>query len=273
MLMSFEDALNDFKPKDESELLVGYDKAGEVYGHSFLEKGSLIIAGTTGSGLSLVIEQMISSGIFKSSPKDLQFAFYDPKKVEYNQYSNSPFAMNEIMTEPDEFKIFLNQLEVLIKERNEIFADANVANIKQYNAYARRSGIEPLPVIITVADAISEFVLSEENADKYITRIAMKSKSFGIYFIIGTSLVRHKIISGRLKETIPNRIALMLSSEMESQNLIGEPGAESLNKHGDMVYMNVLEEDSRKSLQGTFVSDEQSKTIRDYAKEKYIEVK
>lgn len=273
MLMSFEDALNDFKPKDESELLVGYDKAGEVYGHSFLEKGSLIIAGTTGSGLSLVIEQMISSGMFNYNPEELQFAFYDPKKVEYNQYSNSPFAMNEIMTEPDEFKIFLNQLEVLIKERNEIFADVNVSNIKEYNAYAKKNDLEVLSAIITLVDRIEDFMASTKNADEYISRIAMKSSSFGIYFIIKASIVRNEVITGRLKASIPNRIALMLSSEMESQNLIGEPGAESLNKHGDMVYMNVLEEDSRKSLQGTFVPDEQSKTIRDYAKEKYIEVK
>lgn len=273
MLMSFEDALNDFKPKDESELLVGYDKSGEIYGHSFLEKGSLIIGGTTGAGMAVMTSQMILSGMFNYNPEELQFAFYDPSRVEYGEYKDSPFTINKIMSEADEFKAFLKDLDVQIKERSELFADVNVSNIKEYNAYAKKNDLEVLSAIITLVDRIEDFMASTKNADEYISRIAMKSSSFGIYFIIKASIVRNEVITGRLKASIPNRIALMLSSEMESQNLIGEPGAESLKKHGDMVYMNVLEEDSRKSLQGTFVSDEQSKTIRDYAKEKYIEVK
>lgn len=273
MLMKFEDALNNFKPKDESELLIGYDKTGEVFGHSFLENGSLIMAGATGSGMFVTINQMVVSGVFNADPKTLQFSFYDPKKMGYHKYSNST---HKVMTEPDGFKDYLIQLERLLDERIEMFANANVTDIKEYNEHAKDEGKDTMPIIITVADEIADYIFRFRNrgkgGDEYISRIAEKSRAYGIYFIICTQTPRREVLPGRLKATIPNRIALMLYNEMESQSLIGETGAESLKPHGDMIYVNEFKE-SKKSLQGTFVSEEQITTICDYAETKYSEVK
>lgn len=267
MNIKFDDALNEFEPKEPSELLIGYDEQGKLYSHSFLRDGNLIISGMVGSGKSLTIQQMLLSGMFNWSPNELKFVLCDPKRVEYIEYKNSPHKMqDDILYEVDEINKYLEDLEKLQKDRFKMLLDVGAKDIKEYNEYAKQNGLDILPVIIVVIDEIADLVLTDSTTVDNLLPLLMKGRAAGIRVLLSTQIPKANVLQGRIKMNIDSRIALKLPSSMYSQIALDEAGAEELELSGDMLYRN---DGHITHLQSTYTSDENIKSVCDYVNDKY----
>lgn len=264
MEMNLTDALNEFEPKEETELLIGYDENGGLKSHHF-RKGSLLVAGITGSGKTITIHQLILSGMFNWEPQSLQFALYDPKQVEYGVYKDSPHLLGGIMTKHEEFSEHLKCLKTYVEERADIFNKIGVHNIDGYNKYAKENDVDVLPNIITIVDEMAEFTFRASDYEKeLLANILQKSSPFGIHFVIGTQTPRKEVITGQLRALVDNRLVMMVANDKESHLMMGEAGAELLEGKGQFYYINSDRHKSDEILQSTFVSDENVRGLCDY---------
>lgn len=260
MIMNLTDALNEFEPKGEAELLIGYNENGDLRSHNFKE-GNLLVAGTTGAGRPIAIHQLILSGMFNWKPQTLQFALYDPKQVEYGVYKGSSHLFGGVMTEHDEFLQHLQCLEAYVRDRANIFKQIGVHDIDGYNQYAKENDIEILPNIITIIDEMAEFSLRASNDyKKVLTNILQKSRPFGIHFVIGTQTPRKEVLTGQLRALVDNRLVMKVANDKESKLAMGEAGAEQLEGKGQMFYVNL---NNKEFVQSTFVSDESVRSLCD----------
>lgn len=266
MDVAFNEVLNRFEPKGVSDLLIGVDRNGELYSHHFLHKNSLLITGTIGSGKSITMHQLVLSGMFNNSPKDIKFAFYDPKCVDYVEYENSPFLIKDIMHDAEEFREYLIQLTTIIDKRTKQIVDTKNIDIESYNKYALENDLEQLPYIITVIDEIADLYYINPEIQEQLIRIIKKASAVGIYFIVGTQTPRRDVINSTLKENISSRIAMKAATQIESMITIDEVGAEQLNGFGEMIYKFGGRSEL---LQSSFVSDENVNTLCDYFNSKY----
>ncbi|ORI01153.1 hypothetical protein B5723_12400 [Mammaliicoccus sciuri] len=264
--VTFNEVLNKFEPKGISDLLIGVDSNGELHSHHFLHRNSLLITGTVGSGKSITMNQLILSGMFNNSPKDIKFAFYDPKRVEYAVYEDSPFLIKNIMYDTEEFGEYLVELTAIIDKRMKQIVDTETIDIERYNKYAMENDLEQLPYIITVIDEIADLYYINPEIQEQLIRIIKKTSSVGIYFIIGTQTPRRDVINGTLKDNISSRIAMKASMQNESMITIDEVGAKQLNGLGDMIYKFYGRSEL---LQSSCVSDENIEMLNDYLNTKY----
>lgn len=265
MNIEFSEVLNRFEPTCVAEVVIGYDKNGNVYSHKFLKSNSLYVAGTTGSGKSIKMHEMILSGMFHNNPSEIQFTLYDPKQVEYATYQKSPFINKDVIIDREEFKNHLIELEEILEERIRLFKEVKAKDIEEYNEYLVNKEFEKLPYLITVVDEIVEFSIGKSEMIKSLNRLIYKARAYGIYFIISTQTPRSEVVSDSLRDSMAC-IALMTSNVTESMNIIGEPGAEVLEPRGQMIYKHNGE---KKTLQTSFVSDDNIKDLCDYFKSKY----
>lgn len=271
MTMKLSDALNDFEPKSTAELLIGHDEYGTLYSHDLTSSPHLLIAGATGSGKSVILRQMVLSGMFNSNPKELQFAFYDPKKVEFQEFKDTPFNMYDgILNEVSEIKYMMQNLCERVENRVKKLAEVNAKDIEDYNSYAKANNLEVLPINVVIIDEISDVLILNPEIEDDLKRILYKGHMTGIQVIIGASSARADVIRGYLKLNIESRIALKLSSSIESRVAIEEVGAENLNYHGDMLYRDKNNELHR--LQGAYVSDEEEASLCEYVMDKYRKI-
>lgn len=272
MEIKFSDALNDFEPKNVGDLLIGYDEYGTLYSHDLTSSRHLLIAGSTGSGKNVILRQMVLSGMFNSNPKELQFAFYDPKGVEFQEFKNTPFNMCErILNKSEELESILKELSKKIQYRFKKLVEVKAKDFKEYNKYAKENNLEVLPLNVVVIDEISDVMFCNPEIEDSLVKVLSKGASAGVYIIIGTSSARANVIRGTLKANIESRIALKLSTSIESRVAIHEVGAEDLNYHGDMLYR---DKNSRlHRLQGAYVSDEEEVSLRNYVMDKYSGIK
>lgn len=272
MEMNLTDALNEFEPKRESELLIGYNENGGLRSHYF-RKGSLLVAGTVGSGKSIAIHQLILSGMFNWEPQSLQFALYDPKRVEYGVYKDSPHLLGGVMTEHEEFLGHLQCLEMYVKERANLFNQIGVHDIDGYNQYAKGNDVDVLPNIITIIDEMAEFTFRASDYYKeLLASILEKSRPFGIHFVIGTQTPRKEVLTGQLRALVDNRLVMKVANDKESKLAMGEAGAELLEGKGQFYYINSDRYKSDEILQSTFVSDGNVRGLCDYFASKNSEV-
>lgn len=267
MIVPLDNLLNEFEPQGVADLLIGANKEGEVHSHNFFREGSLLIAGIIGSGMDITINQMVLSGMFNKNPKNIQFAFYDPKQTSFREYKSSPFLVKELMSSIEEMESYLKELKELVEKRYEILKSKKTKHIEEYNRYAIKKDKEPLPHIITVIEGLEHITLQKPEVTDLLVEILQKSRAVGIYFLIGVSTPMEGVLSGKLKAVLSGRIAMKVSNEMESLRVIDETGAERLNSHGEMIYKNPQGKQS--VLQSAFVSAESIISVCNYVNEEY----
>jgi len=267
MIVPLDNLLNEFEPQGVADLLIGANKEGEVHSHNFFREGSLLIAGIIGSGMDITINQMVLSGMFNKNPKNIQFAFYDPKQTSFREYKSSPFLVKELMSSIEEMESYLKELKELVEKRYEILKSKKTKHIEEYNRYAIKKDKEPLPHIITVIEGLEHITLQKPEVTDLLVEILQKSRAVGIYFLIGVSTPMEGVLSGKLKAVLSGRIAMKVSNEMESLRVIDETGAERLNYHGEMIYKNPQGKQS--VLQSAFVSAESIISVCNYVNEEY----
>ena len=253
--------------KDPLPIAIGKDISGEIVVRSLAKMVHLLIAGSTGSGKSVFIHNIVLSLIYKYGPEDLRLIMIDPKKVEFNRYNGLPHLLTPEVVMGAEKAI--NALKWCVGEmdrRYDMMNKAGFNNIEPYNKsdLVKAGQFEHMPYIVIIVDELAEIMLAnKKESEVCIQRITQLARACGMHLILATQRPSVDIISGVIKNNIPSRIAFSLQSGIDSKTIIGTVGAEKLLGQGDMLF-NPTGTSSMPRLQAAYASDDEIKAVIEY---------
>lgn len=222
-----------------------------------------LIAGTTGSGKSILLNSFITSLLFRNSPDEMKLILIDPKRVELTNYNGIPHLLTPVITEAEKILSSLKWAMAEMERRYKLFQSVGVRNISGYN---EMSGFQALPYIVIVVDELADLMMfAPVEIEDAITRIAQLARATGIHLVVATQRPSVDVITGLIKANIPCRIAFNVSSMIDSRVILDGPGAEKLLGRGDMLF---LPPDASKPIriQGVFVQDGEIANLIKYLK-------
>jgi len=245
----------------EIPIAVGVDAYFEPFSVDLVELPHLLIAGTTGSGKSIFLKTLIASIMYHLTPDEVRLVLIDPKRVEFGIFSSSPFCACDIITDFEKVPPIFEALVSEMEARYELLERAGVSGIRQYNA-----NVEPelrRPYIVVVVDEFADLLMQNvEGFEDAIIRLAQKARASGIHLVMATQRPSADVIRGLLKTNIPGRIALTVSSQVDSKIILDTTGAESLTGKGDLICICPAFRDGIR-LQGAYISNEEILKIID----------
>lgn len=233
---------------------LGRDISGRIITADLDGMPHLLIGGSTGSGKSVCINDIIISMIYKSSPEDLGLILVDPKVVELSIFATLPHLLIPVVNDP---KHAASALKWAVRTMDERYLEINkygVRNIAGYNEVIK-PGVPKMKNIVIVIDELADLMMvSGKDVEESICRIGQKGRAAGIHLIVATQRPSADVITGLIKTNIPSRIAFMVSSFIDSKIILDAGGAEKLIGHGDMLFHRSGASKSVR-IQGAFVSD------------------
>ena len=241
---------------------LGKDIAGKVMFADLDRMPHLLIAGSTGSGKSVCINDIIISMVYKSAPSDVRMILIDPKVVEMKVFSTLPHLLLPVVTDPKKAAGALKWAVLEMEQRYQKMAQKNARGLDRYNSLVEEA--ERLPRIVIVIDELADLMMvAAKDVEESICRIAQLGRASGIHLIVATQRPSTDIITGLIKANIPSRIAFMVSSAVDSRVIMDESGAEKLLGKGDMLFhANGANKPVR--AQAAFVSDEEVERVMDF---------
>ncbi len=253
--------------KDPLPIAIGKDISGEIVVKSLAKMVHLLIAGSTGSGKSVFIHNIVMSLIYKSSPDDLRLIMIDPKKVEFNRYNGLPHLLTpEVVMGADKA---INALKWSVKEmqrRYDLLSRAGYNNIEPYNKseLVKAGQFEKMPYIVIIVDELAEIMMvNKKEVEACIQSLTQLARACGMHMILATQRPSVDIISGVIKNNVPSRIAFSLQSGIDSKTILNSVGAEKLLGQGDMIFA-PTGTSATPRLQAAYASDEEIKAVIDY---------
>ena len=246
--------------KSPITLALGKDIAGKVIVTDLAKMPHLLIAGATGSGKSVCINDIIISLVYKSSPQDLQLILVDPKVVELSVFGNLPHLKVPVVTEPKKAAGALCGAVKEMTDRYRKFAQLGARDLARYNEL-QESEATRLPKLVIIIDELADLMMvAPDTVEDSICRIAQLGRACGIHLIVATQRPSADIITGLIKANIPSRIAFAVSSAVDSRIILDTAGAEKLLGRGDMLFHpNGAGKPMR--VQGAYVSDEEVERV------------
>ena len=253
--------------KSKLSFVVGKNIDGEVIVGDIGKMPHVIIAGTTGSGKSVCTNSIIMSILYNATPDEVRLVLIDPKMVEFKTYDGIPHLLIPVVTDPRKAAGALSwEVQEMLK-RYKLFADSNVRDLNGYNEMAAETdGVEPLPRIVIAIDELADLMMACANeVEDSICRLAQMARAAGMHLIIATQRPTVDVITGLIKANIPSRIALTVSSQIDSRTIIDTAGAEKLLGYGDMLYYpQGIPKPIR--IQGCFVSTKEVEAVVEFIK-------
>lgn len=251
------------KHKSKLAVALGKDTASKPVIIDLDKMPHCLIAGTTGSGKSVMLNAFITSLLFRNSPDELKLILIDPKRVELTNYNGIPHLLTPVITEPEKILSALKWAMAEMDRRYKLFQSVGVRNISGYN---EMSGFQALPYIVIVIDELADLMMfAPVEIEDAITRIAQLARATGIHLVVATQRPSVDVITGLIKANIPCRIAFNVSSMIDSRVILDGPGAEKLLGRGDMLF---LPPDASKPMriQGVYVQDAEINNLIKYLK-------
>ena len=254
--------------KSKLTFAIGKDISGEPIIGDIAKLPHMLVAGTTGSGKSVCLNSLILSILYKARPDEVKFIMVDPKMVEFKIYNGIPHLHTPVVTEAKKASGALQWAVTEMMRRYRLFSETGARELQSYNKIAENSDeLEKKPQIVVVIDELADLMMvAAKEVEDSIVRIAQMGRAAGIHLVIATQSPRAEIITGLMKANIPSRIALKVSSALESRIILDAGGnADKLVGNGDMLYVPVGTTKPIR-VQGTWVSDEEREQIVDFIK-------
>jgi len=262
----------DFMDKHSAlSLALGKDIAGRPIFTDLRRAPHLMIAGTTGSGKSVLLNAILTSLIYKSTPNELKFIMIDPKMLELSIYEDIPHLLHPVVTEPVKAAAALKWAVAEMETRYKLLSDEGVRDIETHNKNIEMEDSDDkwerwLPYIVIVIDELADLMMVAPNEIKEsVTRLSQKARAAGIHLIVATQRPSVDIVAGLLKANFPTRISFHVSSKIDSRIILDTGGAESLLGKGDMLFLKPGAS-SLIRLQGALISDGEREQITEYLK-------
>lgn len=223
----------------------------------------VLVAGATGSGKSIAINNIICTLLFRNSPQELRFILVDPKRVELTGYNGIPHLLTPVITEANQVISALQWATKEMDKRYKMFAEVGARNIEDYNEL---SGFTAMEYIIIVIDELADIMLTAPSkVEDLIVRLAQMARATGIHLVIATQRPSVNVITGLIKANIPTRIAFNVASMIDSRVIIDSPGAEKLLGRGDMLFV-PPDRPLPTRIQGTFVNNQEIRELINFLK-------
>jgi S-DNA-T family DNA segregation ATPase FtsK/SpoIIIE len=264
------------RSKAKIPFAVGKDIAGKPVVADISKMPHLLIAGATGSGKSVCINTLIVSILYRSLPEEVKFIMIDPKMVELSVYNGIPHLYIPVVTDPKKAAGALNWAVSEMIDRYNRFAGLGVRDIDGYNAKISEApdpedGSErpkKMPRIVIIVDELADLMMvAQHEVEDAIVRLSQLARAAGIHLVIATQRPSVNVITGLIKANMPSRIALAVTSGVDSRTILDMNGAEKLLGKGDMLfYPQGYQKPAR--VQGAFVSDEEITSIVSFLTEK-----
>ncbi len=238
---------------------VGVDASFAPFSVDLTELPHLLIAGTTGSGKSVFVKTLIASILYHLTPNEARLVLIDPKRVEFGVFASSLFCACDIITDLEDVPPVFNALVAEMENRYQLLEQASVSDLSQYNASVKPE--KKLPYIVVVVDEFADLLM--QNGDEFeqpAIRLAQKARACGIHLVLATQRPSADVIKGLLKTNIPGRIALSVSSKIDSKIILDVTGAENLTGKGDLICLCPAFRDGIR-LQGAYISNDEIKKI------------
>lgn len=263
--------------KSKLTVILGKDIAGNIITADLSRMPHLLIAGSTGSGKSVCINSFIISLLYKASPDAVRLLMVDPKVVELGIYNGLPHLLVPVVTDPRKAAGALNWAVTEMLKRYNIFAENNVRDLTAYNKMVQnklKSGDfkddkdkpEMMPQIVIIIDELADLMMAAPNeVEDAICRLAQMARAAGMHLVIATQRPSVDVITGTIKANIPSRIALSVSSQIDSRTILDASGAEKLLGRGDMLFSPV---GSAKPIriQGCYLTDREIESVLSFIK-------
>lgn len=290
----FEDS-NFQNSQNDLNIVLGKDIGGENVYADLAKMPHLLVAGTTGSGKSVGVNQMILSLLYRLSPDECKMIMIDPKMLEFSMYNGIPHLLTPVITDPSKAVIGLKWAVKEMEDRYRAMAKLNVRNILGYNKKLeelketgenvvrkvqtgfdpdtgqpiyeeQQLDLTPLPYIVIIVDEMADLMLvAGKEVEAAIQRLAQMARAAGIHLIMSTQRPSVDVITGTIKANFPTRISFQVTSKIDSRTILGEQGAEQLLGRGDMLYMPAGRRPIR--IHGSFVPDNEIEKVVDFLKE------
>ncbi len=255
------------KGKSKLTFALGKDIGGNVVVGDIAKMPHLLIAGATGSGKSVCINTMIMSILYKAKPEDVKLIMVDPKRVELGVYNGIPHLLVPVVTDPKKAAGALNWAVTEMMHRYDLFTESGVRQLESYNKLMEKEGGEKIPQLVIIIDELADLMMvAAKEVEDYIVRLTQLARAAGIYLVIATQRPSVDVITGLIKANVPSRIALAVSSQVDSRTIIDKGGAEKLLGRGDMLYHPAGARSSTR-VQGAFVTDAEIEAVVDYIKD------
>ena len=269
--VSLKDVLSSQEFKNSKSPLtfaVGKDITGNIILGDLAKAPHLLIAGTTGSGKSVMLNGIILSLLYKSSPEDVRMLLVDPKQVEFKMYEGIPHLLTpRVLTDVVKAGNALQWAVDEMERRFRLISDACVKDIGEYN---RMESVltgkkKKMPYIVLIIDEFSDFMMtSKKDVEDRIVRLGQKARAAGIHMILATQRPTIECVTGGIKANFPSRIAFKVAGRVNSDVILGMNGAEKLLGRGDMLYAPIEYSASPKRVQGCYITTEEINNIVNY---------
>ena len=233
---------------------LGKDINGRIRMSALESMPHLLIAGSTGSGKSVMINSMIMSILYKATPDDVRMIMVDPKRVELGMYEGIPHLLTPVITDPKKATNALRNAVLEMERRLRLLAEYGVRNIDQFNKKIRKlqeeprslftedeptqEEVKPLPYILILIDELADLMMIEgRNVEESVTRLAQMARAVGMHLVLATQRPSVDVITGLIKANFPARISFRVATRVDSRTILDVMGAEHLLGRGDMLFL------------------------------------
>ncbi|MBI5037602.1 MAG: DNA translocase FtsK 4TM domain-containing protein [Candidatus Kerfeldbacteria bacterium] len=252
------------KRKSNLAIGIGKDVSGSIWIEDIGPMPHLLIAGSTGSGKSVMLNAIILSLLYQNSPDDLKLILVDPKRVELSIYNGIPHLITPVVNEVDKT---INALRWVVGEMDRRYQLLSKTGHRNIGAYNRDNG-NMMPYLVVAIDELADLMsVAANEVEAAIVRLAQMARAVGIHLILATQRPSVDIITGLIKANITTRIAFAVASQIDSRTILDTGGAEKLLGRGDMLYTSSQLSKPRR-LQGAFISDDEINRVVAYLKSK-----
>jgi S-DNA-T family DNA segregation ATPase FtsK/SpoIIIE len=230
---------------------LGKDISGRAMFFDLSEMPHLLVAGTTGSGKSVMLNGLLTSLLLTTDPRQVKMVLIDPKRVELSQFGQVPHLITPVVTDVKKAANALAWAVAEMERRYEVLEKIGVRSVEGYNDRAETQ----MPYVVIVIDELADLMMQAgAKVEDAIIRLAQKARAVGIHLVVATQRPSVDVITGMIKANVPSRIAFAVSSQVDSRVILDAPGAEALLGMGDMLYKPVSA--ARPSrVQGAFISE------------------
>jgi len=241
---------------------VGKDVTGQCIMADLAKMPHLLVAGATGSGKSVMVNNLIASLIFKNGPAVLKLLMIDPKRVELALYNGIPHLLTPVITEADKAIQGLRWAVGEMETRYRKLADVKKRDIMSYNR--GRSGADIMPYVVVIIDELAEIMQKYgREVEGAIVRLAQMARAVGIHLVVSTQRPSVDVITGLIKANITSRIAFNVASAIDSRTILDGSGAEKLLGNGDMLFQRGDISKPRR-LQAPYISEDEVKRVTEF---------
>lgn len=226
------------------EFAIGRDSEGKPVIADLARMPHMLVAGTTGSGKSVLINAIIMSLIMRTTPDQVRLILVDPKRVEFSCYAGLPHLYVPVVTEPRQAASALQWAVTEMDRRLKVFERAGARDVKVYNSMVKSGKFDdqenppkPMPYLVIVIDELSDLMMvAGKDVEASIVRIAQLARAAGIHLVLATQRPSADVVTGLIKSNVDTRVALKVSSSIDSRVILDQTGAERLMGRGDMLF-------------------------------------